>query len=148
MGAAHRRLLSYAKEIATGGEAARTVPPCAVAAVYMLNAGPIFMTIFQIAKATFMSDKISRRTFPISGDPFANSVDFAARFDRSILPAAVGGSLVVGTARVATRAAISCTSHCADHRVRCRSQDAHCCCEVELPALNDADALWSYYEGP
>ena len=51
----------------------------------------------------------------------ATSADFATVFEKSSLPANVGGTLTVGI-------------------------DEHCCRGVSLHSLNDGDAVWSHYK--
>ena len=77
--------------------------------------------IVNFGKSAFLSKSQQNNMALLSGDPFVTSSHFAMRFERSALPADVGGTLTNGT-------------------------DGHCCLGVNLPALSDPDALWSHYK--
>ena len=88
--------------------------------MYILNVSTVASSFYNISMKLFQSDRSRRRTTLLSGDPFAASADFAARFERSALPSDIGGELTTGT-------------------------DGHCCLGVEQPALCDEDAVWAKY---
>ena len=116
---AHRKLMPYIKEWARGE--ASDVAPGMRAATYFVRANGVAAAILDLAKRAFMNAHQKRTLFMLSGnDPFAASPDFAVLFDQNALPADIGGTLTIGT-------------------------NGHCCRGVGLPALNNADATWSYY---
>ena len=116
---AHRKMLPYIKEWA-GGEATALVPSMRKTTSFV-RSNRFAAAIFNLSTGFFKQQQ--QTTFLLTGaDPFDASVVFSASFERSSLPTDVGGSLTIGS-------------------------DGHCCRGVSLPALNDADAVWSFYEG-
>ena len=114
---AHRKMLPYIKEWA-GGEATALVPSMRKTTSFV-RSNRFAAAIFNLSTGFFKQQQ--QTTFLLTGaDPFDASVVFSASFERSSLPTDVGGSLTIGS-------------------------DGHCCRGVILPALNDADAVWSFY---
>ena len=74
-------------------------------------------------KRTFLRSERQRSAIKVhsGADSFAFP-DFSDVFERSALPADVGGTLTSGA-------------------------DGHCCRGVELPAVSDAEAMWGLYQG-
>ena len=114
----HRKLLPHLKEY-LASDANETVPDLA-AHTYILNINATVSSIFNIVKGSVMNEHQKNTCTLISGDPFVSSLNFADRFERSAMPADVGGELRTG-------------------------EDGHCCLEVWQPALSDGDALWAKY---
>ena len=115
---AHRKLMPYVREFASG-DAISAVPPMRSCS-YFVRAGGVATGIFKF----FADHKTWKNRFLVSGaDPFTSSPDFAALFDPSAIPADIGG----GTG-VTRRGSLFCR-------------------DVEPPALSDAAALWSMYNG-
>ena len=74
-------------------------------------------------KRTFLKSEQQRSTIKVhSGADAFVSPGFSDLFERSALPADVGGTLTSGA-------------------------DGHCCGGVELPAVSDAEAIWGLYQG-
>ena len=111
-------MLPYMKEFISGE--ANHSNSVAVAAVYILNVNAIASSLYNTTATVFQNESQRSKTILLSGDPFVASTDFAARFERSALPADIGGELTTGT-------------------------DGHCCLGVEQPALCDEDAVWAKY---
>ena len=85
----------------------------------MLNVNSFASSLYKVG-TVFQSKSERNSTILLSGDPFAASADFAARFERSALPSDIGGDLTTGA-------------------------DGHCCLGAEQPALCDEDAVWAKY---
>ena len=94
----HRKLVPYLKELA-GGISTKVVPPMR-STYHIVRSSKVSARILVLAgRMGFLSARRQARTFLIAGpDPFVASPDFSARFRRSSLPAAVGGTLLIGTA--------------------------------------------------
>ena len=115
---AHRKLFPHLKEW-IGGDANETVPPLRSKS-HCVGVGSVTAKLGKFALNTFANEHHRQTTVLLSGDPF-DDADFAARFSRACLPADVGGELRTGA-------------------------DGRCCLGIELPTLNDTEALCNMYE--
>ena len=97
--------------------------PSLLATSHWVRCNIIGVSVFRMFKHTFLTSERMKSTIRVhsGADAFA-SPDFAALFERSALPADVGGTLTSGA-------------------------DGKCCRGVDLPAVSDAEAVWRLYEG-
>ena len=84
-----------------------------------VGANAIGVGVFNLAKRLFMNDHQVNTSLLLRGDPFA-STEFAERFNRSTLPADVGGEARDGG-------------------------DGHCCTGVTLPGPSHEATVWARY---
>ena len=117
---AHRKLAPHAKLVLIG-KGTKAVPPIQTK-VFLVRSNRFTAAVFNISKRA-LSEKMRSSVIILTGsDAFASS-EFAALFERTSLPADIGGTLSTGSG-------------------------GHCCRGVEFPALCDNDdALWDLYEG-
>jgi len=117
---AHHKLLPYIKEMTSLSSPDKDTSSASITAIYILNINSVVSSLYNTIVKVLQSESQRSVTTLLSGDPFAASADFAARFERSALPSDIGGELTTGA-------------------------DGHCCLGVEQPALCDEDAVWAKY---
>ena len=115
----HRKILPYFK-LWIAGEATDSKPPLGGTA-YFVRASSIAASVINMGFRLGFGAKYQETTAILSNADAFSSPQFAALFERSSLPADIGGTLTVGI-------------------------DGHCCRGVPLPSLNDSDAVWKHYE--
>ena len=91
----------------------------AISVCIQVGANAFGVGLYNLAKRLFLNDYQASTILLLRGDPFA-SAEFAERFDRSSLPADVGGEARDGS-------------------------DGHCCVGVVLPGPSDEAAVWASY---